>query len=57
MNPIDIDLKTWRRFEKIRALYDRCPALYRLRLFLILLYGMTNIFLLLVVLLLLSAFF
>lgn len=57
MNPIDIDLKTWRRFEKIRALYDRCPALYRLRLFLILLYGMTNLFLLLVVLLLLSAFF
>jgi hypothetical protein len=53
----DIDLKTWRRYEKIRALYDRHPALYRLRLVLILLYGLTNIFLLLVVLLLLAVIF
>lgn len=53
----DIDLKTWRRFETIRALYDRHPALYRLRLVLILLYGLTNIFLLLVILLLLAVIF
>ena len=44
----DIDLKTWRRYEKIRALYERHPALYRLRLVLLLLFGLTNIFVLLV---------
>ena len=48
MNLNDIDLKTWLRYEKIRALYERHPALYRLRLVLLLLFGLTNIFVLLV---------
>lgn len=52
-----IDLKTWRRYEKVRTLYERDPAQYRLRLVLILLYGMASNFLLLVVLLLLGVFF
>ena len=56
MKPNEMDLKTWRRYEKVRALYERDPGQYRLRLVLILLYGLTNIILLLVVLLLLSAF-
>ena len=52
-----IDLKTWRRYEKVRTLYERNPGQYRLRLVLILLYGMASNFLLLVVLLLLGVFF
>ena len=42
----EMDLKTWRRYEKVRALYERDPGQYRLRLVLILLYGLTNIFVL-----------
>ena len=53
----EMDLKTWRRYEKVRALYERDPGQYRLRLVLILLYGLTNIFVLFVVLLLLGVFF
>lgn len=53
----DIDLKTWRRYEKVRTLYERDPAQYRIRLVLILLYGMASNFLLLVALLLLGVFF
>ena len=53
----DIDLKTWRRCEKVRAQYERDPAQYRMRLVLILLYGLTSHFLLLVALLLLAGFF
>ena len=50
----NIDLKTWRRYEKVRELYERDPGQYRLRLVLILLYGMASNFLLLVALLLLG---
>ena len=53
----DNDRKTWRRYEKIRTLYERDPAQYRLRLVLILLYCLASNFLLLVVLLLLGVFF
>ena len=56
MDVQDIDLKTWRRCGKIRALYERDPALYRLQLILILLYCLISNFLLLVVLLLLGVF-
>jgi len=38
-----MDLKTWRRYERIRALYERHPALYRMRLVLIFLLGLTNV--------------
>ena len=48
MDWYDIDLKTWRRYEKIRALYDRHPALYRLWLALLLLFGLSNFFVLIV---------
>ena len=57
MQPNEMDLKTWRRYEKVRALYERDPGQSRLRLVLILLYGLTNIFVLFVVLLLLGVFF
>ncbi len=53
----DIDLKTWRRCEKVRAQYERDPGQYRMRLLLILLYGVASNFLLLVALLLLGVFF
>ena len=38
-----MELKTWRRYERIRALYERHPALYRLRLILLFLLGLTNV--------------
>ena len=48
MDWYDIDLKTWRRYERIRALYERHPALYRLWLALLLVSGLANIIVLLV---------
>ena len=56
MDVQDIDLKTWRRCEKIRSLYERYPVSYRLKLVLILLHGLLSLGLLIVLILLLSVF-
>ena len=43
MQPNEMDLKTWRRYERILDLFERHPALYRLRLILLFLLGLTNV--------------
>ena len=43
MRSNEMDLKTWRRYERILDLYERHPALYRLRPFLLFLLGLTNV--------------